>query len=628
MYEYLDRIISPDDLKNLHIKELKILSGEIRDFMIYNVAKTGGHLASNLGVVEMTLALHSVFESPIDKIIWDVGHQSYVHKIICGRKDQFHTIRTFGGLSGFPKRNESCHDIFETGHSSTSISAALGIARARDLNKENYSVIAVIGDGAISGGMAFEALNDAGHAGNKIIVVLNDNEMSISQNVGAMSSYLSKIRTNLQYTKAKKEIEHLLNQIPSIGKGLTHIIEKIKNSLKYLLVPGIFFEEIGFTYLGPIDGHNIPQLLSVFRQAKKLTDPVFIHIVTKKGKGYCYAEQDPAKYHGIAPFYVETGELIQQRNLSYSYIFGEQLSKMAEQDKRIVAITAAMPEGTGLLGFKAKFPDRFFDVGIAEQHGVTMAAGLASAGMRPFFAVYSTFLQRAYDQILHDVCLQNLPVVLAIDRSGIVGEDGETHQGIFDISYLKHMPNITIMSPKDINELKKMLAFSISISGPVAIRYPKGTAVIPYCDTLEIQYGKWEILRESIDGVIFAVGRMVEIALQTADILLDNEWRIGVVNCRFIKPMDGEMIEYFMKQKIPIFSMEENVLSGGFGSGVLEYMNTYKEKYRTSSLYTFGIPDTFIPHGSVRELLHKFRLTPEKLAEQIRQIMGDRNDVH
>lgn len=628
MYEYLDKIISPDDLKNLHVKELKILSGEIRDFMIHNVAKTGGHLASNLGVVEMTLALHSVFESPLDKIIWDVGHQSYVHKIICGRKDQFHTIRTFGGLSGFPKRNESVHDIFETGHSSTSISAALGIARARDLNKENYSVIAVIGDGALSGGMAFEALNDAGHAGNKIIVVLNDNEMSISRNVGAMSSYLSKIRTNIQYTKAKKEIEHLLNQIPSIGKGLTHIIEKIKNSLKYLLVPGIFFEEIGFTYLGPIDGHNIPQLLSVFRQAQKLTAPVFIHIVTKKGKGYCYAEQDPVKYHGIAPFDVETGELIQQKNLSYSYIFGEQLSKMAEQDKRIVAITAAMPEGTGLLGFKAKFPDRFFDVGIAEQHGVTMAAGLASAGMRPFFAVYSTFLQRAYDQILHDVCLQNLPVVLAIDRSGIVGEDGETHQGIFDISYLKHMPNMTIMSPKDTHELKKMLAFSVSISGPVAIRYPKGTAVIPYGDTLEIQYGKWEILRESIDGVIFAVGRMVETALQTVDILFDHELRIGVVNCRFIKPMDGEMIENFMKQRIPIFSMEENVLSGGFGSGVLEYMNTYKEQYCTSSLYTFGIPDTFIPHGSIHELLHKFRLTPEGLSEQIIQIMGDINDVH
>jgi len=619
MYEVLNHIESPKDIKNLKYPELFRLSEEIRHFILTNVSKTGGHLASNLGVVELTLALHYVFESPTDKIIWDVGHQSYVHKILTGRKEDFATLRTWGGLSGFPKRSESIHDVFETGHSSTSISAALGMARGRDLKGDNYEVVAVIGDGALSGGMAFEALNDAGHVGNKLIVVLNDNEMSISRNVGAMSSYLSRIRTNPKYTWVKREVESLINRIPFIGKNVARAIEKIKNSLKYLVISGIFFEEIGFTYLGPIDGHNLPALVEVFRQAQKLPGPVFIHVVTQKGKGYPFAEKNPEKFHGISPFHIETGDLVSKQRLSFSQAFGDKLVEMAARDNRIVAITAAMPEGTGLMGFRDKFPERFFDVGIAEQHAVTMAAGLAASGMKPYFAVYSTFLQRAYDQVLHDVCIQRLPVVLAIDRAGLVGEDGETHQGVFDISFLRHMPHMTIMSPKDVNELRKMMELSLSIDGPVAIRYPKDSALIPsYVQETSLEYGKWEMIASQGVGMIIATGRMVDIAIKTTDLLRRDGIAFGVVNARFLKPIDEEMLLRISKEYGLLITLEDNVLIGGLGSAVTEFLSQHLPTGRQPDVIHFGIPDRFIPHGKVDILFDVLGLSPSQLAKRIK----------
>ncbi|MGI6705484.1 MAG: 1-deoxy-D-xylulose-5-phosphate synthase [Clostridia bacterium] len=619
MYEVLNHIETPRDIKELKYPELFKLAEEIRYFILKNVSRTGGHLASNLGIVELTLALHYVFDSPTDKIIWDVGHQSYVHKIVTGRKDDFATLRTWGGLSGFPKRGESAHDVFETGHSSTSISAALGMARGRDLKGDHYEVVAVIGDGALSGGMAFEALNDAGHVGNKLIVVLNDNEMSISRNVGAMSSYLSRIRTNPKYTKVKREVESLINRIPFIGRGIAHAIEKVKNSLKYLVISGIFFEEIGFTYLGPIDGHNLLALVEVFRQAQKLPGPVFVHVVTQKGKGYPYAEKNPEKFHGISPFHIETGEPASKQRVSFSQAFGDKLAEMATKDNRIVAITAAMPEGTGLMGFREKFPERFFDVGIAEQHAVTMAAGLAASGMKPFFAVYSTFLQRAYDQVLHDVCIQKLPVVLAIDRAGLVGEDGETHQGVFDISFLRHMPHMTIMAPKDVNELYRMMELSLSIDGPVAIRYPKeGALISTNTHETSLEYGKWEMIASQGVGVIIATGRMVDIAIKTADLLKRDGIILGVVNARFIKPIDEKMLLRISKKYGLLITLEDNVLIGGLGSAVTEFLSQHLLMEKQPDIMNLGIPDQFVPHGKVDILFDEMGLSPSRLATRIK----------
>ncbi|MDF2591838.1 MAG: 1-deoxy-D-xylulose-5-phosphate synthase, partial [Clostridia bacterium] len=473
----LDKINSPEDIKQLKEKELNQLAGEIREYIISTVSETGGHLASNLGVVELSLALHRVFNSPEDKIIWDVGHQAYIHKLLTGRKEKLKTIRSLGGLSGFPKRSESEHDIFETGHSSTSISAALGIAKARDLSGEDYNVIAVIGDGSLTGGMAFEALNNAGDFPTRLIVILNDNNMSISSNIGGMANYLSKIRTVPAYFKLKARVGSVLKQVPILGNAMFNSAERLKNWFKYLLVPGIIFEELGFKYLGPIDGHDIHNLEYVLKRAKSYNGyPVFIHVITKKGKGYEKAEVEPSKYHGVNPFDIESGKSKKSSTgRSYSNVFGDWICEAAIKDKRVAAVTAAMPDGTGLTKFSKQHKERFFDVGIAEQHAVTFSAGLAVGGYKPYFAVYSTFLQRAYDQIVHDVCLQNLPVTFAIDRAGLVGPDGETHHGVFDIAYLRHMPNIMIMSPKDGKEMEQMLDLTLQMDSPCAIRYPRGT---------------------------------------------------------------------------------------------------------------------------------------------------------
>lgn len=607
MSKILDKIHSLNDVKNLSIRQINALAKEIRTFLIENVSKTGGHLASNLGVVEMTLALHKVFNSPKDKIIWDVGHQSYVHKIITGRKDKFNTLRQYKGISGFPKRSESDHDIFETGHSSTSISAGLGMALARDIKGEKHEVISVIGDGAMTAGMAFEALNQAGDTRTKLIVVLNDNEMSISKNVGGLSHYLDRIRTAPTYFKMKEDVESLLNSIPAIGKKVFKTAEKAKDSLKYFLVPGIVFEEIGFKYLGPVDGHNISELIGAYNRAKSVKGPVIIHVVTRKGKGYLPAEKDPDQYHSASPFAIDTGKpLNKSTGYKYSNVFGDVLTEMAEEDDKIVAITAAMPSGTGLNKFKSKYSSRFFDVGIAEQHGVTLAAGLANAGLRPYYAVYSTFLQRGFDQVLHDVCIQNLPVTFAIDRAGLVGNDGETHHGVFDFSYLTPIPNITIMAPKDKVEFINMIRYSSKVEGPVALRYPRG-----YCwenndlKAVPIEYGKGEILSKGDNIAIIAVGKMVEIAYEVINRFKEEGQDLTLVNGRFIKPLDEEMILQMAKEHRILITVEDNVISGGFGSGINDLIIKNNCKCEVSNL---GIPDVFIEHGDTDILFEKYGL--------------------
>lgn len=617
----LDVIHSPKDLKLLTPKELNQLSDEIRHFIINVVSKSGGHLASNLGVVELTIALHYVFNSPFDRIVWDVGHQTYVHKILTGRKEQFVTLRHRGGLSGFPKRSESIHDVFETGHSSTSISAALGIARARDIKGEGYHVISVIGDGALSGGMAFEALNDAGHTNTNLMVILNDNEMSISKNVGALSKHLSKIRSNPKYNWMKKGVQNLLESIPLIGKPAARGIEKIKNTFKYLLVPGIIFDEMGFTYIGPIDGHDLSTLIPVMKSAAKIGGPVFLHIITQKGKGYTLSEKNPELFHGVPPFNSETGEFHSESSCSYSQTFGQHLVRMAKKDPRIVAITAAMPYSTGLIHFKLQFPDRFFDVGIAEEHAVTMAAGLASNGLRPYVAVYSTFLQRAYDQILHDVCLQNLPVVIAIDRAGLVGEDGETHQGVFDISFLRHIPNITIMSPKNMLELRLMMDYTLQMDGPVVIRYPRSSRHISNRFNSEpMKNLEWEILQQGNDCCLIATGSMVDTALKAAEILSKEKIYIQVVNARVLKPLDNKLLEHLVHSVPHLVTLEDNTIQGGFGSAINEFLS---QNQHLVSVLNLGMPDSFIPHGSVNDLLHELKLDPYGVASQIKNMLDN-----
>ncbi|MDT8901076.1 1-deoxy-D-xylulose-5-phosphate synthase [Anaeroselena agilis] len=618
----LDTIGGPADLKRLTLPQLEKLAGEIRGLLIHTVAQTGGHLAPNLGVVELTLALHQVFDSPRDKIIWDVGHQAYVHKILTGRRQRFGSLRQMGGISGFPKREENEHDIFGTGHSSTSISAALGVALARDINKEHYNVVAVIGDGSLTGGQAYEALNYAGHLERDLTVILNDNEMSIDRNVGAMSGYLSKLRTDPTYYRMKHDVEYLLKRIPAIGERVANTVERLKDGLKYLVVPGMLFEELGFTYIGPIDGHDLVSLTDVLQKSKHMKGPVLIHVITRKGKGYAPAECNADKFHGVGPFCVESGEVIKNGcNPAYTAVFGDALVEIAESDQDIVAITAAMPEGTGLKKFAARFPGRFFDVGIAEPHAVTMAAGLAAEGKKPVVAIYSTFVQRAYDQVIHDICLQKLPVVLAIDRAGIVGEDGPTHQGVFDYSFLRHIPNLTVMAPKDENELRHMLYTAVNMSAPVVIRYPRGSGL--GVDTTEpyrkLDLGRAEELRAGKDVVLLAAGVMAAPCLAASDLLARHGIRAGVVNARYIKPLDEQLIRKLAREVGVIVTVEDNILAGGFGSAVLEYVNA--ENLNWVKVFRVGLPDKFIEHGSRAQLLAKYGLTGEGIAAVVAQYM-------
>ncbi len=611
----LNGINSPRDIKGLNNFQLCQLSDEIREFLIQNISKTGGHLASNLGVVELTIALHRVFNMPEDKIVWDVGHQAYVHKILTGRKGQFDTLRKYQGMSGFPKPKESEYDTFAAGHSSTSISAALGIARARDLKKEKNNVVAVIGDGALSGGMALEALNDAGISNSNIIVVLNDNEMSISPNVGGLSTYLSKIRTEPAYITIRDDIENIVKRIPSIGNNLYKSVDRLKEGIKTLVIHGMLFEQLGFTYLGPIDGHNIEKIMEVLQRARNIKGPVLIHIVTKKGKGYSFAEKNPDIFHGVGAFEIETGEKKASPKIDYSKVFGEEIINEAMLNDKIIAITAGMRTGTGLERFSKQFSKRFFDVGIAEQHGVTLAAGLAISGLKPVVAIYSTFLQRAYDQIVHDVCMQMLPVVFAIDRAGVVGEDGETHQGVLDISYLRSIPNITILAPKDINEFRMMLKWCFKFDSPVAIRYPRGgDSGIKFYKYDEINSGKWEIVKEGSRIAILGVGKMVQTAFAAAERLYTNNINAAVVNCRFIKPMDTIVLSHIFNNYDIIFTLEDNYVSGGFGSGVLEY--AFKSNYK-GKIVLMGYPDEFIPHGRTGILYKKYGLDVDGVYDTI-----------
>jgi len=612
----LEGIHSPGDIKNLDMNQLSQLAEELREYLISVISDTGGHLSSNLGVVELTLALHYCFQSPYDKLIWDVGHQTYIHKILTGRKEDIKTIRKYKGLSGFPKRSESKHDVFETGHSTTSLSAALGFAKAREILNENNYVVPIIGDGSMTGGMAFEAMNNASRLHSNFIVILNDNQMSISKNVGGISSYLDSIRTGSVYKEMKEEVEKTLIKIPKIGKDVVKVIRDVKSSIKQLFIPGMLFEELGFTYLGPIDGHNVSALIRTLNQAKRMNEPVLIHINTTKGKGFKPAEQNPTKFHSMKPFHIENGKCKKKPCLgNYSQVFGDKLVSMAKTNDRLVAISAAMPEGTGLSGFAEKYPNRFFDVGIAEQHAVTFAAGLASNGIRPVVALYSSFLQRAYDQIIHDVCMQKLPVVFAIDRAGLVGEDGETHQGVFDTSFLNHIPNMTILAPKNGLELEHMLEFAVAFNGPIAIRYPKGNASSMLEHKQEpIECGKCEWIRKGESAAIISVGTMTETAVKVAERLDKEHIHCSVINARFIKPMDTQMIEDVAKSHSIIIIIEENVLTGGYGSSFLQHVSDMQLDTRVINL---GIKDTFIEHGTRKEQLELCRLDENGLYEQI-----------
>ncbi|ANU28372.1 1-deoxy-D-xylulose-5-phosphate synthase [Planococcus versutus] len=619
----LQSITSPSFLKELNTKQLEVLSEDIRRFLIENLSRTGGHIGPNLGVVELTIALHKVFDSPSDKFIWDVGHQSYVHKILTGRAGQFDTLRQFKGLCGFPKRNESEHDVWETGHSSTSLSAAMGMAAARDIKKTGNHIIPIIGDGALTGGMAFEALNHIGHTKTDMTIILNDNEMSIAPNVGAMHSMLGRMRTAGKYNKVKDDLEYLLKKVPAVGDRLASTAERVKDSLKYLVVSGMFFEEMGFTYLGPINGHDLEELEDNLRYAKKTKGPVLLHVVTKKGKGFLPAEQDIiGTWHGTGPYKMETGDLVKSSSKapSWSGLIAETVRKLARTDERIVAITPAMPVGSKLEGFASEFPERMYDVGIAEQHATTMAAGLATQDMKPFLAIYSTFLQRAYDQVVHDICRQNLNVFIGIDRSGLVGADGETHQGVFDIAFLRHLPNMVIMMPKDENEGQHMVKTAIDYNGgPIALRYPRGNGLgVPMDEELHaLPIGSWEVLKKGTDAVILTFGTTIPMAMQAAEELHEQGISVEVVNARFIKPMDKAMLHTIFKRAIPILTIEEAVLQGGFGSAVLEFAQ--EQEYRGSVIDRLGIPDHFIEHGDVAELMDEINLNSDEVVRVIKK---------
>lgn len=607
----LEKINSPSDLKKLGMDELKVLADELRETIIQTVSVNGGHLASSLGVVELTIALHYNFDSPVDKIVWDVGHQAYSHKLLTGRREKFPSIRKENGISGFPKMSESVHDAFGAGHSSTSISAALGIVEGRDKNGENFKVIAVIGDGALTGGLAFEGLNNAGHLKKDLIVVLNDNEMSISKNVGALSAYMNRILTGEFYRKFKRETKSFLEGLPKVGAPVAKIAQKTEETIKGLLLPGVLFEELGFDYVGPIDGHNIELLIDTLKRIKPSTSPTLIHVITRKGKGYEFSEKNPSFFHGVGPFELETGSQISSPGAStYCGAFGDFLTEMAAGDKRIIAISAAMKEGTGLDAFAKKYPDRFYDVGIAEPHAVTFAAGLATRGLRPVVAVYSTFLQRAYDEIIHDVCLQQLPVIFAIDRAGIVGEDGPTHNGLFDISFLRHIPNLVVMAPKNREELRLMLDYALKHDGPSAIRYPRGlTPDEVEMPVQEIVTGTSEVLKEGTDVALIALGSRVVPALKAAAKLDSAGINAMVINARFAKPLDTDMILSVTSSITKLITIEENVLEGGFGGAVIEFLND--SEINNIKVKRLGIHDRFVEQGSRDGLLAKYGLDEE-----------------
>lgn len=623
----LTEITSPSFIKKLDKEQMAELAEDIRQFLIEKLSVTGGHIGPNLGVVELTIMLHRLFDSPTDKILWDVGHQAYVHKILTGRASEFDSLRQFKGLCGFPKMNESEHDVWETGHSSTSLSGAMGMAAARDVKGDTNYVIPVIGDGALTGGMALEALNHIGHAKTNMIVILNDNEMSIAPNVGALHAILGKLRTAGKYNNAKDELEYILRKIPAVGGKVAAAAERVKDSLKYLLVSGIFFEELGFTYLGPVDGHDFNELERNLQYAKKMDGPVLLHVITKKGKGYSPAEDDKVgTWHGTGPYKIETGDFVKSTSVapSWSGLVAETVREIAREDRRVVAITPAMPVGSKLESFATEFPNRFFDVGIAEQHATTMAAGLATQGMKPFLAIYSTFLQRAYDQMLHDVARQNLNVFIGIDRAGLVGADGETHQGVFDIAFLRHMPNMVIMMPKDENEGQHMVKTALDYSeGPIAMRYPRGNGLgVPMDDTLQaIPIGSWEVLRAGTDAAILTFGTTIPMALQAAELLAAQGIDVKVVNARFIKPLDHQLLDELFASGMPIMTVEEAVLAGGFGSAVIEYAHdTYQKGV---PIRRMGIPDQFIEHGNVDELLAEIGMTAGHLADNVQTFVEE-----
>ena len=617
MDKILDNVNYPNDLKKLNILEKQKLAKEIREYLLEIVSKNGGHLASNLGVVELTIALHSVFNSPEDKIIWDVGHQSYVHKILTGRKEEMKTLRKFGGIAGFPKTSESEYDSFNTGHSSTSISVALGMARARDLLNKDNKVIALIGDGSLTGGMAIEALNDTGSSKTNITVILNDNEMSISKNVGGIRALLTKIRVKKTYTRSNNSIKRFFNKIPFLGKPIVNLAHIIKRGIKQTVIPNMYFEDIGFTYLGPVDGHNIEELEEILYKSQNIEGPILIHVITKKGKGYEIAEKNPAKFHGISSFNIETGENLKKRNKDYSKQFGESLLKLAEKDEKIVAITAAMKDGTGLKEFSEKFLDRFFDVCIAEQHAVGLIAGMAASGLKPVFAVYSSFLQRSYDQLIHDIAIQNLPVTIAIDRAGIVGNDGETHQGLFDLAFLSEIPNFVVMAPKNFQELDKMLEFATEYNGPVAVRYPRGgerQLIFDKCEDIEL--GKAEVIKEGKDLSIVAIGKMVERAVEVSKLLEKEEIDVEIINARFLKPLDKETILKSIRKTKNVITIEDGILKGGLGTAVIETINN--SDIKDVKVKTFGYDNCFVKHGSVEEIEKESKIDSNSIVEFIK----------
>ncbi len=628
MEKLIENIKDPGDLRKLKLTELPLLAKEIREEIVSTVSKTGGHLSSSLGAVELAIAIHYTFDTPRDILLWDVGHQAYAHKILTGRARSFPTLRQLGGLSGFPNKDESPeYDIFTCGHSSTSISTALGLVLAKDLNKENNKTIVVIGDAALAGGMAFEALNHAGQLKKNMVVILNDNELSISKSVGALSRYLNRIITNPAYNKIRRDVERVLKRIPRFGFRAYRAARKLEEGLKNLLIPGMLFEEMGFRYFGPIDGHNIAQLVSVFKNIGDLSEPLLIHVITKKGKGYKFAEENPSDFHSTGPFDIETGKPVtRSAKESFTEAFGTKIVELANNNPKIVGITAAMIDGTGFNTFAKLFPERFFDVGISEEHAIGLSAGLAKGGFRPVVAIYSTFLQRSYDQIIHDVCLQNLPVIFCLDRAGLVGEDGPTHHGIFDIAYLRHIPNLVFMAPQDPGELKEMLVYALSQKVPVAIRYPKGSipvlsneASLIYArhamKTGDIKTGKAQIIKDGKDLAIIAIGSMVSTALEVGALLLKKRVDAAVINARFITPLDGSLIEDICRKTKKIVVMEEGVLEGGFGSAVLEFLE--RENIHSVKTRRIGLPDRFIEHGKREELFAKYNLTPAAICDVI-----------
>ena len=614
----LEQINGAADLRRLNINEKKILAQEIREYIIDVVSKNGGHLASNLGIVELTLAIHNVFDLKKDKVVWDVGHQAYVHKILTGRKEQLKTLRKLDGLAGFPKTSESETDCFNTGHSSTSISAAMGMAKARDLKKENHSVIAVIGDGALTGGMALEALNHVGSSRTNMIVILNDNEMSISKNIGGINKLLTRLRAKRRYTVSNQKGRKIIEKIPVIGRLTVKAVKRIKKSIKQLIIPKMYFEEIGFKYLGPVDGHNIEDLEYILSRAKELDEPVLIHVLTKKGKGYKPAEDNPDKFHGTGPFNIETGESSKKKSKDYSKAFGEKLIELAEKNEKIVAITAAMRDGTGLKDFSTKYPERFFDVGIAEQHALTFAAGLAKEGMIPFVPIYSSFYQRAYDQVIHDICIQKIPVIMCVDRAGCVGNDGETHQGLYDMAFFRLIPNITIMAPKDFEELTKMMEFAIELKAPVVIRYPRGgESDIKFDKHEELELGKAEVLKEGQDVTIIGIGKMTAMAMKVANELEKDDINAEVINARFLKPLDESKITESISNTKFVITIEDGTEIGGLGSSIKELI--INKQLEDVKIKCFAYPDEFIKHGSVSELEELYGLDYKNIVNYIKQ---------